>query len=162
MSPSLRARTGRHIRLAVAGLLEQQVGDPGAGADFGDGKSVLRIVDGGGEEFRELPGAEFLPKGVPTGDAARHRDGVHAARVELGDALALEVVDGECSWSPAAGVEPVNLAGLGFKDDGEEVAAHAVDVGLCEADDRVRGDGRVDRIAAGFQDLRACLRSEEL
>ena len=78
------------------------------------------------------------------------------------DAFGLEVIDGQRLGSPAAGVEAVDLAGFRLVDDGEEVATHAVDVGLDDAHDGIGRDGGVDGVAAFFEDVRAGLRGEKL
>ena len=61
---------------------------------------------------------------------------------------------------PAAGVESVKLAGLGFVNDGEEVAADTVHHGFDDADHGVGCDRRVHCIAALGQDHRASLRCQ--
>jgi hypothetical protein len=59
------------------------------------------------------------------------------------------------SGRPAAGIEAVELAGLGFPIDGEEVAAEAVGVGLGDLEDGVGGNGCVDGGAACLENMRA-------
>ena len=56
--------------------------------------------------------------------------------------------------SPAARVQPVQFPGFRFVDDGEQIAAHAVHRRFDYAERRVRGDRRIDRVAARLPTLR--------
>jgi hypothetical protein len=67
------------------------------------------------------------------------------------------MVDRELRRRPAAGIETVQLAGLGVIDDGEQVASHAVHHGLDDTHCGVGRHDRVDRIPATSEDRRSGL-----
>ena len=50
-----------------------------------------------------------------------------------------EMLQRQCLWRAAAGVEPIEPLGLGIPDDSEEIAAHAV---ACRFDEPEHGVGR--------------------
>ena len=69
---------------------------------------------------------------------------------------------GQPRRSPSAGIQSVQLPGLGFINDREQIAADAVHGRLDHSERRVGRDGRVDRIAAFFEHARARLRRQRL
>ena len=67
------------------------------------------------------------------------------------------VVDRGRVGCPAARVESGQSAAFGLPDDGEQVAADAAGHGFHHAEYGVDGDGGVNGVAAGFEDLDAGL-----
>ena len=145
------------VGLFVAGLVEQALGYPVAGIALSQGKSVLRIVDGGCEELAKGQSSEAGAQGVPSGDGSRDVDGLDADGVDFGHSFGFEVIDGKGLGGPAAGVQAVDFAGLGLVIEDEEVSADAIDVGLDDPHDGVGRDGGVDGVATLFEDVGPCL-----
>ena len=150
------------IGLFVAGLIEKPFRNPVTCIALGERESILRIVDGGCEQCVEWQSAEAAVQGVPPGNRSRDIDGLDADRVDLGHAFGLEVIDGQRLRRPAAGVQAIEFAGLCLVVDGKEVSADTVDVGLDDAHDGVGRDGRVNGVAAFFENVGASLRGEKL
>ena len=85
-----------------------------------------------------------------------------AAAGDVFQVAVLELFERETARAAAAGVEAVEFFGFGVPDDGEQVAAEAAAHGLGHAEHGVGGDGGVDRVAAGLQDLDGGLGRERL
>src|SRR5262249_61216421 len=85
--------------------------------------SVARVINGRFEDL--LPGqvAESLVQFCPAVYATRYWGGVNAG-AQVGDPLAFEKVDRESLRRPSAGVQAIELLGLGLPIDDEECAAH--------------------------------------
>ena len=93
-----RCRGPDDVGLFVAGLVHEPLGDPVASVALGERKSVLRIVDGRGEQLAEGQGAEARACGVPSRDRAGDVDGLDADGIDFRYAFGLEVIDGQAPW----------------------------------------------------------------
>ena len=127
---------------------------PVAGDDLADGEAVLGVVD--------RRAASSSAKGrVPNLRQSWSQPSTQPGTDQLSgpctgivlQALRLEEVDRGRFGRPAAGVEAVELLGLGVPDDGEQVAADAARHRLDHAEDGVGGDGRVDGVATLLKNL---------
>jgi len=127
---------------------------------FGDGKTVLRGVDGGGEIFAKFFASEFVGELLPAVDRAGNGNGVDAGLRHIAKAKFFERSDGERGGSPTAGVEAVKFVGFGVVDNGEKIAADAVHHGGDHAHHGVGGDGGVHGVATLFENAGAGLRGE--
>ena len=105
-----------------------------------------------------------LSKAVVGFGPAIHRagdgDAVNAGLRHLQCALLFQIFDRESARRPSAGVQAVELAGLGVPVEQEQVAANSVHHGFGNAEHRVRRNGRVDGRTAPRQNLRPGLRSQ--
>ena len=166
MARSDRARPG--LRKTVAGRRRVSAGKeaggrgrdraqarlgvlPVAGDDLADGKAVLGVGDRRREQLGPRPGAEPLAKLVPAVDAAGHRPAQRPVDGDRRQPLGLEQLDRRGRRRAAAGVEAVELLGLGVPDDGEQVAADAARHRLDHAEHGVGRDGGIDGVAALLQ-----------
>ena len=98
----LRSTRPDIVGFFVAGLVEEPFGNPVARIAFRERKSILRVVNGRGEQLTEGQRAEARAHGIPSGNRAWHVDGLDADRVDFGDAFGLQVVDGQRLGSPTA------------------------------------------------------------
>ena len=130
--------------------------------DFGDGITVVRVVDGGLEQIVPGKASEALVQFGPTVHASRHGDGLDSFLRHGGMAHGFQHVDGEPLGRPAAGIDGRELAGFGLPINGEQVSAEPAALRLDDAQRGVGGDGRVHRGTAAGQHLGARLRGERL
>ena len=130
--------------------------------DVRNGEPLLRVIDG---RFQYLPQghpSEAVEEAGPAVDATR--DGP-VQRTGIGDVFvsaAGVIVDRRPVGCPAARVEPGHPAAFGLPDDGEQVAADTAGHGFHHAEYRVDGDGGVNGVAAGLEDLDAGLGGQRL
>src|SRR3954470_20721042 len=152
------------IGLCETRLLLQCVcaGLPAARDDLRDGKSSTCVADRWGEHAFERELAEALVEFGPAIDAAGYG---HAKRAAAGDEFqvaVLEFFEGESARAAAAGIEAVEFFCVGVPYDREQVAAESAAHRLGHAEDGIGGDGGVDGVAAGLQDLDGRLSGERL
>ena len=74
----------------------------------------------------------------------------------------LHLLETEAERGAPGSVQPIKLFGLRLIDDGEEIATHAATHRLHEAERGVGSDGRIDRVAAGFQRINPDLRGQRM
>ena len=135
---------------------------PQSGRHLVHRKSFVGIKNSRRQQGGKRQAAKALAQRCPAGDDARHRHAVHAARRQLRYALRLQKPGSHTSRCPSARIQPVQLARLGFVDDGEKISADAVAGRLHHANHGIGRNRRVDRVPAALQNLHAGHRRQRL
>ena len=171
-----RDRIGVHLRAASARIPwcgpEPLRERPIVRDALGDGKTLLRVVDGRLQGLLEGERPEPMLHFIPAPRGAGYRDFQDAARRHSRSGRPVggvprvpervHALEGRTGWRLAARVQCVQLVFAGDVDDREQVAGRADVHRLDDAEHRRGGDGSVNRVAALLQDVEPSLRGERL
>ena len=125
-----------------------------------DREALLRVADRELEHVGEPPGAEFAQHQQPSVESTRDDGGQEArARDEVEVELA-EALDRRCRRRCPLAADDQHLVAVGGVDDRRQVAGRAVQVRLDDLEHEAGGDGRVEGVAAPFEDGHAGRGSE--
>ncbi|MCY1295847.1 hypothetical protein D9M70_452070 [compost metagenome] len=141
------------VRLQLVFVAVPIDGDP-----FGDRKSLLRVADGGLQQFTERHGTETPVQLAPSIDRAGDGDGVHRGERDLVQSLFQQVFGGEALGRATRTVEAIDPTafgeiGAGGGEENEIVAADAGRARLHHALHGAGGNRGVGGIAAATQNL---------
>ncbi len=127
-----------------------------------DRDAFLGIADGRGETVGEPEPAVILRQAAERVDGARHGDGIDAFGADGGVAPVAQRGGRQPGRGAAGPVQGDDLLAPGGFQQDEAIAANAAGLRLGEAEQHRPGDGRIDGIAAAFEDVDGRLRGQRM
>ena len=125
-----------------------------------DHQGSLAWFQGRRQIFRQFLASEALRQFLPAVHNARHGNGIDALLRHIAQSLFAQIFRSQPLGRPAAGIQPIKLAGFGVIYNHEQIAADAIHHRRHDPHHGVRGNRGIDRISAMLQDLHAGLRRQ--